>query len=104
MTYTPPSVETHPNAPPAPLLHSTRPNAHSNLHPHPARSGHHETTHEIYRHAAQVNRAGSWLTWTSVFELLSNGGPPWTMQFTGNCGEVVFLLGFVVAERTLAGG
>ena len=51
-----------------------------------------------------MNRAGSWLTWTSVFELLSNGGPPWTMQFTGNCGEVVFLLGFVVAERTLAGG
>mmetsp|Transcript_25619 Transcript_25619/g.52159 ORF Transcript_25619/g.52159 Transcript_25619/m.52159 type:complete len:268 (+) Transcript_25619:229-1032(+) len=48
-----------------------------------------------------VARAGSWLKWTSVLELLSNGGPPWTMMFSGNCGEIFFLLGFIVAEWSL---
>jgi hypothetical protein len=41
--------------------------------------------------------AGTWLWVTSVLELLSNGGPPWTMQFTGNAGEIIFLSGYIGA-------
>ena len=45
-----------------------------------------------------VRAAGHWLWATSVLELLSNAGPPWTMQLTGNAGEVVLVVGFVVAQ------
>jgi hypothetical protein len=41
--------------------------------------------------------AGTWLLCASILELLSNGGPPWTMLFTGNAGEIIFLGGFVAA-------
>mmetsp|Transcript_127284 Transcript_127284/g.283823 ORF Transcript_127284/g.283823 Transcript_127284/m.283823 type:complete len:275 (+) Transcript_127284:53-877(+) len=47
-------------------------------------------------------RAGRWLWVTSVIELLSNAGPPWTMQITGNAGEVILLLGYLMAFWVMA--
>ena len=42
-------------------------------------------------------QAGTAIWVTALLELLSNAGPPWTMVFTGNAGEVVLLGGCVAA-------
>ena len=51
--------------------------------------------------AATLLLAGRCLWISAVLELLSNGGPPWTMAITGNAGEVILLAGFVAADWLL---
>ena len=46
--------------------------------------------------------AGKCLWVTALCELLSNAGPPWVMQLTGNAGEVVLLSGYVAAARLVS--
>lgn len=46
--------------------------------------------------------AGDCLWIAALIELLSNAGPPWVMQLTGNAGEVVLLGGFVAAARLIS--
>merc|ERR1712110_641289 len=46
--------------------------------------------------AAGHRAAGWWLMVTSALSFFSQAGPPWTMNLTGNIGEVIWLLGIVV--------